>query len=118
MGVQVLSYDFLSKLSSSEKLARILETVKKGEIVMIEGRLTSQEETDLISMALDSLSGRFSGVEIAFLDSKKSKNFVDKIKDNIIKLMIGNRVGVTVVGPSKIVKQIKMDPNKLEILLK
>lgn len=118
MGVQVLSYDFLSRLNSEDKLNRILEIVRKGEIVLIEGRLSSEEETILVSKALGNLSGKFTGVEIAFLDSNKSKSFLDKFKDSIIKIIAGNRMGVTVVGPSKLVKEIKMDPNKLEILFK
>lgn len=118
MGVQVLSYELMKQWSSHARIKRILEIVKKGDIVMIEGRLSPDEETTLISSALQNVSGKFSGIEIAFLDSNKSKSAIEKIRDSIIKVLAKDRIGITVVGPSKLIKEIKMNPDKLEILFK
>lgn len=118
VGVQVLSYDLVKSMRPSQKIKKILEIVMKGDVVMIEGKLASEEETSLISSALEVVSKKFSGIEIAYLDSKSSNSFVDKFKDRIVKVLAGDRVGITVVGPSKLVKEIKMDPQKLEILFK
>lgn len=117
-GVQVLAYELLKNLDSTSKLKKILEVVKKGDIVLLEGRLTSEEETDLMAHALKNISGKFPGIEIAFLESSTSKSLLDKIKINVLKVLAGNRIGLTVVGPSKIIKEIKMNPDKLEILFK
>ncbi len=116
MGVQVLSYDLLKNLNSKEKVEKILDIVKKKDIVMIEGRLLPEEETILISSALESISGKFTGIEVAFLDSNSSSGIFEKLATSILKMLAKNRFGITVVGPSKIVKEIKMDPKKLEIL--
>ena len=118
MGVQVLSFDMMKKMEESKKISKILEIVKKGDLVMLEGKLHPDEELALTSGALKNVSGKFSGIEIAFLASGDSESFLDKVKQNIAKLLVKDRFGITVVGPSKIVKEIKMDPNKLEILLK
>ena len=118
VNVQVLSYDLMNNLTSLAKVRKILQIVKKGDLVMLEGRLTVDEETSLISSALESVSGKFSGIEIAYLDSKKSIGFIDKFRERIIKLLAKDRIGITVVGPSKLVKDIKMNPDKLEILFK
>lgn len=118
VGVQVLSYELMKTLSSSLKINRILKIVKKGDVVMLEGRLTFDEETELISYALANVSGKFTGIEVAFLDSKKSVSLFDRFKDSLIKVLAKDRIGITVIGPSKIIKEIKMDPNKLEILFK
>ena len=118
MGVQVLSYELVGEMRPSEKLERILSIVKKGDIVMVEGRLSPEEETTLISRALKNVSGKFPGIEIAFLQSTGSKSVLKKVKESILKIIAGNRIGLTVIGPSKIIKEIKMDPNKLEILFK
>jgi len=118
MGLQVLSYSLIRNLSSSKKISKILEIVKKGDVVMIEGRISPQEETELISQALESVSGRFTGIEVAYLDSNKSNSLISKLKESVIKLLAKDRIGITVVGPSKIIKEIKMDPQKLEILFK
>ena len=90
----------------------------KGDVVMIEGRLLPDEETELITSALKNVSGKFSGVEIAFLDSQKSLTFFERVKESLLKILAKDRIGITVVGPSKIIKEIKMDPQKLEILFK
>jgi hypothetical protein len=117
-GVQVLSYDLLKDLTQDSKLKKIMDVVKGGEVVLLEGRLTADEETVLISQALKNVSGKFSGIEIAFLDSSDSKSVFNKIKTHVLRLLAGNRIGLTVVGPSKIIKEIKMNPDKLEILFK
>lgn len=118
MEVQVLSYLMMKSLNSEKKIEKILTLVKKGDIVMLEGRLHPDEELSLTSSALKNVSGKFSGIEIAYLSSVESKSFIDKLKHNIAKFLLKDRLGITVVGPSKIVKEIKMDPDKLEILLK
>lgn len=117
-GVQILSHTLLNELDQGKKLEKIFSFVKNGEIVMLEGRLTADEETTLISKALKNVSGKFSGIEIAFLEGQIEKSFLQKIKAGILKVLAGNRLGLTVIGPSKIIKEIKMNPEKLEILLK
>lgn len=117
-GVQVLSHTLLKDLDPVKKLDKIFDTVKSGDIVMIEGRLTADEETTLISKALRNVSGKFTGIEIAFLEGTAKKSASQKLKDKIVKLLAGDRFGLTVIGPSKIIKEIKMNPEKLEIMLK
>lgn len=118
MGVQILSYELTKDMSSKTKIEKILETVKKGDIIMLEGKLKSEEETALIEKAMKNISKKFSGIEIASLDTRESKSLLEKIKQSLIKIIAKDRVGITVIGPSKIIKEIKMDPQKLEILFK
>lgn len=118
MGVQVLSYELFKDLRSSEKISKILEVVKRGDIVMLEGRLDSEIEADLIAQAMANISGKFTGVEVAYLGSIKSKSLAQKIRDRIVKVLVKDRMGITVIGPSKVIKEIKMDPHQLEILFK
>ena len=115
--LQVLSYKLIENLSSSAKITKILDLVKLGDVVMFEGRLSSEEELDLTTKALQSVSGKFTGVEIAFLGSTGT-GLLEKLKHNIVKVVSGRSLGITVIGPSKIIQEIKMDPNNLEILLK
>jgi len=118
MGLQVLSYNLIKTLRPHERINKILSSVKNGDVVMIEGKLSYEEENELVSRALASISGRFTGVEVAYLKSKFPKRFIDKLKDSIIELLAKDRIGITVVGPSKIIKEIKMNPQKLEVLFK
>ena len=104
-------------MESEERIKKILSIVKKGDIVMFEGKLHADEELQLTTKALESVSGKFSGIEIAHLGDE-SKNFVSRLKQHVVKLLNGHAPGITVVGPSKLIKDIKMDPNNLEILFK
>ncbi|MDA3855463.1 MAG: DUF2073 domain-containing protein [Candidatus Woesearchaeota archaeon] len=117
-GVQVLSYELIKNWSRAEKLEKILIIVKGGDVVMLEGKLAPEDETELISRALANVSGRFTGIEVAFLNSSRSTTILGRVKDTLINVLAKDRIGITVVGPSKIIKEIKMDPNKLEILFK
>ena len=117
-GVQVLAYELIKNLDSDKKIKKILAIVKKGDVVMLEGKLNSDEELTLTSKALESVSGKFSGIEIAYLSSIGTKSLIEKVKDSLIKAIAKDRFGITVIGPSKLIKEIKMDPNKLQILFK
>ena len=41
--------------------------------------------------------------------------FIKKIQANIVNKMLGDRSGLTVIGPASVVKQIKKDPEKIEL---
>ena len=116
MGVQILAYELIKGLDSTKKAAKIIELVKKGDVVVLEGRLNAEEEMLLTSKALKNVSGKFSGIEIAFLGESSSKNVLEKVKNKVVQVLTKNRFGLTVIGPSKVVKEIKMDPDKLEVL--
>ena len=118
MGLQVLSHDLLKNISFTERINKILSVVKEGDVVMLEGKLSSDEELTLISRALANVSGKFPGIEIAHLSSKSSLSGLEKLKHSLINVLAKERMGITVIGPSKLIKEIKMDPNKLEILFK
>lgn len=118
MGVQVLSYNYLQSVSSSQKVHRILEIVKKGDVVLIEGKLTAEEEMTLTSKTMENVSKDFSGIEIAYLGTPEPSSTLEKIRDKIVSLLAKDRMGITAIGPSKIIKEIKSNPSKLEILFK
>lgn len=117
MEIKILSYDFMKNLSSGKKIKEILNLVLKNEIVLLEGKLSFEEQNDLTTHALRKINSKFSGIEIAYL-SPTNDTFKEKILNKILNLFAKNRLGLTLIGPSKIVKEIKMDPKKLDILLK
>jgi len=40
------------------------------------------------------------------------------MRNNFFGMLLGDRQGLTVIGPATIVKEIKKDPNKIELLTK
>ena len=43
---------------------------------------------------------------------------IKKVRTNFFGFLLGDRQGLTIVGPANIVKEIKKDPNKIELFTK
>ena len=94
-----------------DKLAFLLENLKKNKILVFEGALSKTEEKDLIEKTMTEIDqANFTGIEIASFGEES--NFIQKL----IQLLGGRKSGFTVIGPANIVKEIKRDPSKLNIL--
>lgn len=110
--IEFLSAKAMQGKPPAYKLDYILNTVKKGDkIVVLEEPLTPAEEKELISLTMAQVDSNFPGIEVATLGSASLD-----IRTHLVKLLGGRTGGLTVVGPSKLVKQIKKDPNKLNLL--
>ena len=120
MGVQILSHNLFNKLNKNEKLKEILKIVKSGDLVLIEGSLTPEFELELTNKTLEKINEKFSGIEFANLNNKdeKTKNIFKIVKNKLINILLKDRIGLTIIGPSKIIKSIKSNPEKLEVLFK
>jgi len=113
--LQFVPSDEIIGLNSEKKLQKLLRIIRQDKIVLMEGKLTSKEEADLIEMTMEQVDRNFKGIEIASLEPENNGKFVDLVKDNIFKLFFGGARGMTVLGPANIIKEIKRDPNKLQL---
>ncbi|MDP6641827.1 MAG: DUF2073 domain-containing protein [Candidatus Nanoarchaeia archaeon] len=111
--LQFVPYNEIESLSSNSKVRKLLNLVKENKIVLMEGRLKPNEETDLIQRTMESVSKDFKGIELCTIYPNNKNKF---LKTFLISLLIGDRTGLTVVGPANIVKEIKRDPNKILLL--
>jgi len=85
--------------------------------LLIEGRLDPIEESELIKRTMSEINKNFSGIEIASIDyDLKKQELWDHIRKGIANLLLKRRSGLTIVGPASIVREIKKDPNKIELL--
>ena len=119
--IQYLPYNEHGPLSSEEKIRKLLKLVKEEKILMMEGRLTPVEEAKLIERTMEQISRKFKGVEICTVYSngnKKKQELWNKIKLGFFNVLLGSRQGVTIIGPATVIKEIKRDPNKIELLMK
>ncbi|MBI2148866.1 DUF2073 domain-containing protein [Candidatus Woesearchaeota archaeon] len=108
-------HEFVS-LSMDEKIRRILKSVKEDKILLIEGRLDHIEESELIKRTMQIISKSFKGIEIASIDYSFKGDFVERLKKDIAHYLLRKRSGLTIVGPATIVKEIRKDPSKIELL--
>ena len=114
-----IPYNEIEYLGSARRVKRILDIVKENKIVLLEGRLKKEEETDLIAITMEEIDSKFKGVELAVIDSKKTdQTFFKGIKTNFVNMLLGDRQGFTIIGPATVVKQIKKDPDKIELFTK
>jgi hypothetical protein len=115
--LQFVPYHEISDIGSARRVTKLINIVKENKVVLLEGRLKKEEETDLIAIAMDEINNRFKGIELAVIDPKKGsrKGIFTNVKSGIVNLVLGDRQGFTVIGPATIIKEIKKDPNKIEL---
>lgn len=114
--LQFIPYAEIEDLGSARRVKKILDIVKENKIVLLEGRLKKQEETDLIEITMEEIDAKFKGIELAVINpEKKDKNVLKKVKHGFINMLLKDRVGLTIIGPAAIVKEIKKDPDKIEL---
>ena len=120
LSLQVIPFAELQSMSISERVKKILSLVLGKRIVIIHGRLRAEEEARLIedTMALIGHIKGFKGVELAVLNSTQRGSIMTDMKRGIARALIGDRESLTVIGPASIIREIKKDPSKMEILLK
>lgn len=112
--LQFVPYVEIERLSSEERVKKLLKVVKEEKIILLEGKLRAQEEADLIQRTMEVVDEKFPGIEISPIKVEK-KNL--GLKDTIIDFLLGDRKGLTIVGPASIVKEIKQDPDKIQLLM-
>ncbi len=115
--LQYMPYAEIEALASEERVGKILDIVKKNRILLLEGRLKKEEETELIKQTMEAIDDDFKGIEIGTIDAaaKESAAIIEKIKKSMVNMLIGDRGGMTIIGPATIVKEIKQDPEKIQV---
>jgi len=119
----VLTLQFIPRaevehLPSSSRIRRLLALVKEDKIVLLEGRLSPTEETELIQRTMEDVSKDFKGIELCTIypGSSHNDNLISKLRHSLIGFLLGDRQGLTVIGPATIIKEIRRDPNKVQVI--
>ena len=117
--LQFVPYQEIENLTSRKRINKLLAIAKQDNIVLLEGRLTKDEETALIQKTMEEINSKFKGIELGVIyPERKSNDVLKKLKANFINMLLGNRQGLTIIGPASIVKEIKQDPDKIQVLTK
>jgi hypothetical protein len=116
--LQFIPYHELEPMTQDAKIKKLLDIVKEEKIVLMQGRLTPVEESLLIQKTMESVDKHFRGIELCtvYPESKKKQKLQNGFKKMVFKFFLGNREGVTIIGPASIIKEIRRDPNKIELL--
>jgi hypothetical protein len=126
-----LKMDFVSSLklngkSQKKKINYILKRVKKGSILVLDGVMKPDEEMELIRETMRRVDNGFPGIEVCSL-KKQSKGLnllfekINESAENFWNLVSGGpvktdlRTGMTLIGPAKIIKKIKKNPDSFSV---
>jgi len=118
--IQFLPYSELSGMDSTQRIKKILNIVLGNVILIIQGKIESHEESRLIedTMAMIGHVKGFKGIELAVISGDNDEGFFVRIRRSLINAMGGGNLGaLTIIGPATIVKEIKKNPKKIELLL-
>ena len=106
------------KLVKYQKLKNEVDAVfrdlMQGSIIIIDPKLTSEEEAELIQETMKMISERFSGIELGSVAVSHLKdNKFDRLREKLAERLLGKRMGITIIGPAKIVRKIEKHPEEL-----
>ncbi|MEK6949591.1 MAG: DUF2073 domain-containing protein [Nanoarchaeota archaeon] len=117
--LQFVPYHEIEELGSARRVKKLIDIVKDNKIVVLQGRLKKEEEGDLIAITMEEIGDKFKGIELAVINpGDKDATGLKKVRDNFFGYLLGDRQGITIIGPATIVKEIKKDPNKIELFTK
>jgi hypothetical protein len=115
--IQLLPYTEIEGLSSIGRIRKLLSVAKENKIVLLQGRLKKEEETELIKVTMEEINKEFKGIELAVIHPSQSQlSGFQKLKYDLLNVVLGDSQGLTIIGPASVVKAIKKDPNKIELL--
>ena len=118
--LQFIPYSEISHLSSVERIKKLLKIILENKVVVLQGRLKTDEESRLIEdtmIMIGNIKG-FKGVELAVVEDNEEKSFFQKMRFGLAKAIAGQQNAITIIGPASIVKEMKKDPKKLEVMMR
>ncbi len=116
--IKYVAYSEIADLEPEKKIKKLIEFVKGGKIILLQGTLSQEEEALLIERTMKVVSDKFKGIEIAAINKEMldDDTFVERIKNKLVNMLLGNRQGLTIIGDATLVKEIRQDPTKIELL--
>lgn len=114
--LQFVPYDEIERLGSEERIKKLLGMVKDEKIVVLEGRLRKEEEAELIRRTMEEISERFRGIELSVVYPERRKSTLGK--KFLADMLLGQRQGLTILGPASLIKEIRKDPDKIQLFTK
>ena len=118
--LQFMPYSEIAGLDSVERIKKLLRIILDNKVVILQGKLSPEEETRLIEdtmIMVGNIKG-FKGVELAVIEQGNNLTTMQKFKFGIAKAITGQQNALTIIGPATIVKEMKKDPKRLEVMMR
>jgi hypothetical protein len=118
--ISFMPYSEIAHEDTIHRIKKIMGLVLDKRIIILQGKLRPEEETRLIenSMTLIGNIKGFQGIEIATVSNEDDvHSLFNRIRHNIAKILVGEQDAITIIGPASVVKEMKQDPRKIELML-
>ena len=116
--LQFVPYQTIQNLTSTLRIKKLVDISKENKIVLLEGRLKKVEEAELIKTTMSEINDDFKGIELHVIYPKyENENFFKMAKSKLLNILLGDRQGFTIIGPASIVKEIKNNPEDIQLLI-
>jgi len=115
-----MPYSEIAQLESVERIKKLLKLILGNKVVVLQGRLSPEEETRLIEdtmIMVGNIKG-FKGVELAVIEQGNDLTPMQKLRFGLAKAITGQQNALTIIGPATIVKEMKKNPQKLEVMMR
>lgn len=97
-------------MGKMEKIRYILDKVKDGKIVVVEGGLTPEEESTLIEQTMMGINEDFTGIEIeSYIEPEQSNSMLSKLFSSFTSKRIPK-----LIGPADKVESVYKDTEHLK----
>jgi len=120
LAIHFMPYSEIAREDAIGRIKKIMGIVLKDRIIILQGKLRPEEETRLIenSMTLIGNIPGFAGIEIAAISGESEyQGLFHRVRSNIARILVGEQDAITIIGPASVVKEIKRDPKKMELML-
>lgn len=130
LNMNFISSAKLNGKSEEKKIDFVLNKVKDGSILVLDGVMKPEQEMALIKETMRRVDDGFPGIEVCSLE-KPMNGFTqffefltergEKVR-NFFLTMAGEeprtklKTGITLIGPAKIIKKIKKNPDSFSVL--
>jgi hypothetical protein len=107
------------KLIPYEKFRRdgfksLMNDLRESTIVLIDAKLKAEEEAAIIEETMRKITGKFSGIELNSLEMNDAEDQgMNRLRSVLSERITGKKRGMTIIGPSKIVHEIRKNPEEL-----
>ncbi|HLE06576.1 MAG TPA: DUF2073 domain-containing protein [Candidatus Nanoarchaeia archaeon] len=121
LSIDFIPMEILAKSPLDERVELILDKIKNKKIVVLNSRFDPRDEAVLIKRTMESVNRTFTGVEICSLSSSElmgDNSWLARMKETMVNFMTGGKSGITVIGPAKIVREIKREPDRISLFIK
>lgn len=113
--LDIVSENRLSSMTAMEKIRLILDSVRRGKIIVLERGLTPEEEAKLIEVTMAEITpDEFIGIEIeSYPYKQKNVGFFGKIFGKAS----STHPRLTVIGPANQLKAVKKDDDFISAIV-